>query len=192
MIRVENVTRCFPVAGGGEVRAVDNLSFHVAAGEVFGLLGPNGAGKTTTLRIILGLLRPTAGQAAIGGWCAATVPDEVKRQVGLVSSSAALYQHLSVREMLLFCADLYQVPPRAARAELERLAHLLDFAEFIDRRCATLSTGQRQRVHLARAPHPPAARAAARRADVRSRRARQPSRRRVHRPRAPPRAKRYC
>ena len=138
MIRVENVMRCFPVAGGGEVRAVDNLSFHVAAGEVFGLLGPNGAGKTTTLRIILGLLRPTAGQAAIGGWCAATVPDEVKRQVGLVSSSAALYQHLSVREMLLFCADLYQVPPCAAR-ELERLAHLLDFAEFIDCRCVTLT-----------------------------------------------------
>jgi sodium transport system ATP-binding protein len=151
MIRVENVTRCFSVAGGGEVRAVDDLSFHVAAGEVFGLLGPNGAGKTTTLRIILGLLRPTAGRAAIDGWCAATSPDEVKRRVGLVSSNAALYQHLTVKEMLLFCADLYQVPPAEARAELERLARLLDFAEYLHRRCATLSTGQRQRVNLARA-----------------------------------------
>jgi ABC-2 type transport system ATP-binding protein/sodium transport system ATP-binding protein len=151
MIRVENVTRCFPIAGGGEVRAVDGVSFQVAAGEVFGLLGPNGAGKTTTLRIILGLLRPTAGRAEIGGFCAATSPDEVKRQVGLVSSSAALYQHLTVREMLLFCADLYQVPPAAARAELERLAWLLGFSEILGRRCATLSTGQRQRVHFARA-----------------------------------------
>jgi sodium transport system ATP-binding protein len=151
MIRVENVTRCFPVAGGAEVRAVDGLSFQVGAGEVFGLLGPNGAGKTTTLRIILGMLRPNAGQATIGGWCAATSPDEVKRQVGLVSSSAALYQHLSVREMLLSCADLYQVPPLAARAELQRLAGLLGFAEILERRCATLSTGQRQRVHFARA-----------------------------------------
>lgn len=151
MIRVENVTRCYPVAGGTEVRAVDDLSFHVAAGEVFGLLGPNGAGKTTTLRIILGLLRPSAGQASIGGWSSAAAPDEVKRQVGLVSASAALYQHLTVREMLLFCADLYHVPPKAARDELERLARLLDFTGYLDRRCATLSTGQRQRIHLARA-----------------------------------------
>ena len=151
MIRVENVTRCFSVAGGTEVRAVDNVSFAVQAGEVFGLLGPNGAGKTTTLRIILGLLHPTAGQATIGGYSATTAPDAVKRQVGLVSASAALYQHLTVREMLLFCADLYQVPPVEAEAELSRLAGLLGFVEILHRRCGTLSTGQRQRVHLARA-----------------------------------------
>jgi sodium transport system ATP-binding protein len=151
MIEVEHVTRCFPIPGGGEVRAVDDLSFRVAAGEVFGLLGPNGAGKTTTLRIILGLLQPTAGRAAIGGFCATASPQEVKRQVGLVSASAALYQHLTVSEMLLFCADLYQVPPARARAELERLAWLLGLTEILSRRCATLSTGQRQRVNLARA-----------------------------------------
>jgi ABC-2 type transport system ATP-binding protein/sodium transport system ATP-binding protein len=151
MIQVENLTRCFDTVGGGEVRAVDGVSFQVAAGEVFGLLGPNGAGKTTTMRIILGLLRPTSGRASIGGYDSATAPDEVKRQVGLVSASAALYQHLTVREMLLFCADLYRVPPAAARAELAQLAALLDFEEILPRRCATLSTGQRQRVHFARA-----------------------------------------
>jgi ABC-2 type transport system ATP-binding protein/sodium transport system ATP-binding protein len=151
MIEVENLTRCFPTPGGGEVRAVDGVSFHVAAGEVFALLGPNGAGKTTTLRIILGLLRPTSGHASIGGHDSATAPEAVKRQVGLVSASAALYHHLTVREMLLFCADLYQVPPDAARAELARLAALFDFEEILGRRCATLSTGQHQRVHLARA-----------------------------------------
>src|SRR5262252_6157860 len=151
MIRVENVTRVFPVAGGSEVRAVDGLSFHVATGEVFGLLGPNGAGKTTTLRIILGLLRPSTGQVTIGGCSSATAPDAVKRQIGLVSSGAALYQHLTVREMLLFCADLYQTPPAEAHAELLRLAHLLDFTDIFHRPCATLSTGQRQRVNLARA-----------------------------------------
>jgi ABC-2 type transport system ATP-binding protein/sodium transport system ATP-binding protein len=69
----------------------------------------------------------------------------------LVSASAALYQHLTVREMLLFCADLYQVPPSKARAELERLAALLGLVDLLHRRCGTLSTGQRQRVHLARA-----------------------------------------
>lgn len=151
MIQVENVTRSYPVPGGSEVRAVDGVSFHVAAGEVFGLLGPNGAGKTTTLRIILGLLRPSTGQATIGGYSSATAPDDVKRQVGLVSASAALYQHLTVREMLLFCADLYQTPPAEAHAELLQLARLLDFRDILGRRCATLSTGQRQRVNLARA-----------------------------------------
>jgi sodium transport system ATP-binding protein len=151
MIRVENVTRSFTAAGGGQVRAVDDVSFHVAAGEVFGLLGPNGAGKTTTLRIILGLLRPTGGKASIGGKCVAATPNEVKRQVGIVSSTAALYQHLTVREMLLFCADLYGTPPKPAREELERLAEEFGFKDFIHRRCGTLSTGQRQRVNLARA-----------------------------------------
>ena len=151
MICVENVTRRFAAPGGAEVLAVDDVSFRVGAGEVYGLLGPNGAGKTTTLRIILGLLRPSAGQASINGYRASEFPDEVKRHVGLVSASAGLYQHLSVREMLLFCADLYGVRPQDARAELGRLAHLLDLGEILGRRCAALSTGQRQRVQLARA-----------------------------------------
>jgi ABC-2 type transport system ATP-binding protein/sodium transport system ATP-binding protein len=151
VIQVENLTRRFDVAGGGEVLAVDGVSFHVGAGEVYGLLGPNGAGKTTTLRMLLGLLRPSAGYAAIAGFRSSEHPDEVKRFVGLVSTSAGLYQHLSVREMLLFFADLYGVAPATAASELGRLAHLLGLEELLHRRCATLSTGQKQRVNLARA-----------------------------------------
>jgi ABC-2 type transport system ATP-binding protein/sodium transport system ATP-binding protein len=154
MIQVEGLTRRFAVAGGSqqrEVLAVDDVSFTVSAGEVFGLLGPNGAGKTTTLRILLGLLRPSAGWASIGGYRSSEFPDEVKRRVGLVSASAGLYPHLSVREMLLFFADLYGVPPSKASDELGRLAHLLGLDELLHRRCITLSTGQKQRVNLARA-----------------------------------------
>lgn len=151
MIQVHDLTRRFDVSGGGEVVAVDNVSFAVAAGEVYGLLGPNGAGKTTTLRMLLGLLRPSSGQAVIGGFNSWEHPDEVKRFVGLVSTSAGLYQHLSVREMLLFFADLYAVAPAQAEQELNRLAHLLGLADLLHRRCATLSTGQKQRVNLARA-----------------------------------------
>jgi sodium transport system ATP-binding protein len=150
MIQVEGLTRRFRVPGG-EVLAVDDLSFTVGPGEVYGLLGPNGAGKTTTLRMLLGLLRPTAGRATIEGFSSLEHPDEVKRRVGLVSATAGLYPHLSVREMLLFFADLYGVPFSGAAGELLRLADLLGLRELLSRRCSTLSTGQKQRVNLARA-----------------------------------------
>jgi sodium transport system ATP-binding protein len=151
MIQVEHLTKRFPLPGGKSVLAVDDLSFAVQPGEVYGLLGPNGAGKTTTLRMILGLLLPTTGQASIAGFGSAQHPDEVKRRVGLVAANAGLYPGLTVREMLLFFADLYAVPPSDAADELARLSRLLGLDDILDRRCANLSTGQRQRVNLARA-----------------------------------------
>lgn len=151
MIEVQELSKSFPLAGGRELLAVDNVSFSVQAGEVYGLLGPNGAGKTTTLRMILGLLRPTSGRASIAGFRSSESPDEVKRRVGLVSANSGVYQYLSPREMLLFFADLYGVPPDAAASELERLNRVLGLSEFLDRSCGTLSTGQKQRVNLARA-----------------------------------------
>ncbi len=151
MIEVHQLTKRFPLPGGREIVAVNRVSFTVGAGEVYGLLGPNGAGKTTTIRMILGLLRPSSGHAAIAGFRSSRFPDEVKRRVGLVSAGAGLYQQLTVREMLLFFADLYGVDPDEAAAELGRLADLLGLTEFLGQRCATLSTGQKQRVNLARA-----------------------------------------
>jgi ABC-2 type transport system ATP-binding protein/sodium transport system ATP-binding protein len=151
MIVVDELTKRFPLAAGGSLLAVNRLSFTVQPGEVYGLLGPNGAGKTTTLRMLLGLLEPTSGQASIAGFGSSQFPDEVKRRVGYVSANAGLYQGLTVREMLLFFADLYAVPDSLAERELDRLRHLLALDDFLDRRCAHLSTGQRQRVSLARA-----------------------------------------
>ncbi len=151
MIEVHQLTKRFPLPGGGEVVAVRDLTFTVGAGEVYGLLGPNGAGKTTTLRMLLGLLSPTSGQASIAGFTSDKAPDEVKRRVGLVSASAGLYTGLTVHAMLLFFADLYAVPLVQAKADLERLSVLLGFADLLGRRCGTLSTGQKQRVNLARA-----------------------------------------
>src|SRR5262245_6093293 len=151
MIDVRELTKTFPLAGGAELTAVDRVSFSVDGGEVYGLLGPNGAGKTTTLRMLLGLLRPTAGYAAIGGFRSVEFPDEVKRRVGLVAANTGLYQYLSAREMLLFFADLYGVPTSDVRRALSRMVQLLALAAIVDVPCATLSTGQRQRVKLARA-----------------------------------------
>lgn len=150
MISVNELTRHFR-SNGGTIVAVDRLTFQVRSGEVYGLLGPNGAGKTTTLRMILGLLAPTSGDAIVQGFKATSQPDEVKRRIGLVSASSGLYQWLTPREMLLFFADLYGVAPSRARARLDELLALFDLSKFIDQRCATLSTGQKQRVTLARA-----------------------------------------
>lgn len=151
MIQVQELTKTFSLPGGRELTAVDGVSFSVAAGEVYGLLGPNGAGKTTTLRMLLGLLHPTRGHASIGGFRSVDFPDEVKRRVGLVSANAGLYQYLTASEMLLFFADLYGVKPSEARSELARLSELLGLKDFVNQPCSTLSTGQRQRVNLARA-----------------------------------------
>jgi ABC-2 type transport system ATP-binding protein/sodium transport system ATP-binding protein len=150
MIIVDELSRNF-TSSGKTIVAVDRLSFTVKEGEVYGLLGPNGAGKTTTLRMILGLLQPTGGDATVNGFRVSQFPDEVKRRIGLVSASAGLYQWLTPREMLLFFSDLYSVDPAEARERLAMLTDLLDLRRFLDQRCSTLSTGQKQRVTLARA-----------------------------------------
>jgi ABC-2 type transport system ATP-binding protein/sodium transport system ATP-binding protein len=150
MISVHELTKRF-YSSGREIVAVNRVSFGVAAEEVYGLLGPNGAGKTTTIRMIVGLLPPDSGYAEVGGFRTSERPDEVKTRIGLVAASAGLYPSLTVREMLLFFADLYAVPLTQAQRELERLASLFQLTGFLNQRCATLSTGQRQRVTLARA-----------------------------------------
>jgi ABC-2 type transport system ATP-binding protein/sodium transport system ATP-binding protein len=150
MITIHELTKCFH-AGGIPIVAVDHVSFTVPAGEIYGLLGPNGAGKTTTIRMIVGLLRPDHGYAEVAGYRTSDEPDEVKSRVGLVAANDGVYPWLTVREMLLFFADLYGLEPHEARENLRSLAQLFDLASHLDRRCSLLSTGQRQRVILARA-----------------------------------------
>ena len=150
MIIVEQLSKTFE-SEGREIRAVDRVSFRVDPGEVYGLLGPNGAGKTTTLRMILGLLRSDTGFAEVEGYRSTLHPNEVKARIGFVSANAGLYQWLTVRELLNFFADLYGVPHDEVAQNIDRLDALFSIGPFIDQRCSTLSTGQRQRVTLARA-----------------------------------------
>ncbi len=149
MISAENLTKQFNVRGVPLV-AVNNLSFRVSSGEVYGLLGPNGAGKTTTLRMIMGLLEPDSGYVEIGGVRSTQKSSDMRKQLGLISTNDGVYPWLSVREMLMYFADLYAVDQALARQRLDELADLLDLRGFIDQRCSTLSTGQKQRVTLAR------------------------------------------
>ncbi|MEM6978754.1 MAG: ATP-binding cassette domain-containing protein [Planctomycetota bacterium] len=135
---------------GQTVLAVDDLSFEVAPRQVYGLLGPNGAGKTTTLRMILGLLAPDSGSARVGDVETAVDSVAAKSKLGFVSANDGVYPWLTVREMLLYFADLYAVPPGVANDQLSHLAEVMEIETLLDRRAGSLSTGQRQRVTLVR------------------------------------------
>lgn len=149
VLRAVELTKWFSVPTG-KILAVDNISLQVNPGEVYGLMGPNGAGKTTTLRMVLGLLSPDSGYTEVDGFRTDNDPEKVKSRLGFVSASDGVYPWLTVREMLLFFADLYAVPPDTAEQRLEELARLLNISELLDRRAGALSTGQRQRVTLVR------------------------------------------
>jgi sodium transport system ATP-binding protein len=149
MIAVTGLRKQFLVRGQPLI-AVDGISFRVGNGEVFGLLGPNGAGKTTTLRMIMGLLEPDEGVVEIGGVRTDKDASQIRRELGLISTNDGVYPWLTVREMLMYFADLYAVDVPVARERLEELAELLGIGSFLDQRCSTLSTGQKQRVTLAR------------------------------------------
>ncbi|MEM7783571.1 MAG: ATP-binding cassette domain-containing protein [Planctomycetota bacterium] len=150
MISVVRLSRTFS-SSKKTVIAVDDVSFEVATGEVYGLLGPNGAGKTTMMRMILGLLRPDQGYAQIAGFRSDEEPDEVKRLVGFVSASAGVYQWLTGREMLAFFGEIYGMTGQEIADRTSALSDILDLRDFLDQGCATLSTGQKQRLSLARA-----------------------------------------
>ena len=131
----------------GEVRAVDGISFAVAAGEVFGLLGHNGAGKTTTIRMLTGRTRPTSGSAAIAGFDVAAERERVKPLINLVFEDQNLYARFSGRDNLRIFADLYGAP----RSRVEGLLATVGLSEAAGRKIKTYSTGMKQRLLIARA-----------------------------------------
>ncbi|MCC9641433.1 ATP-binding cassette domain-containing protein [Rhodopirellula sp. JC740] len=149
MLQIDSLTKRFSIESG-TVLAVDGLSLKVSPGEVFGLLGPNGAGKTTTLRMVLGLLEPDEGFAEVAGIRTSSDPFLAKSKLGFVSASDGVYPWLTVREMLLYFADLYGVDPSLAATRLQELAEVMQIQPLLDRRSGGLSTGQRQRVTLVR------------------------------------------
>jgi ABC-type multidrug transport system ATPase subunit len=151
MIRVEGLTKVFPNPDGSEKTAVDHISFEVQPAEIYGLLGPNGAGKTTTLRMISGLLRPTAGRVWIDGLEVTGQLDQVKRRIGYLTSNTGLYARLSPLEMLDYFAVLYSIPRAQASRRIAELAEWLGMGSYLKLRCGALSTGQKQRVSIARA-----------------------------------------
>lgn len=142
-IRVDGLTRRFAA-----LTAVDGLSFSVARGELFGLVGPDGAGKTTTMRMLAGVLRPTAGEANVGGVSVVRDPDGVKTRIAYMSQRFGLYADLTVAENLDFYADLYRVPKDERTARLGRLFRFSGLDPFRDRLAGKLSGGMKQKLGL--------------------------------------------
>lgn len=142
-LALRSLTRKF-----GSLAAVDGLTFDVAAGELFGLVGPDGAGKTTTLRMLAGVLRPSSGDAMVGGVSVAKDPEGVKHRIAYMSQRFGLYADLTVRENIDFYADLYAVPDAERPARLERLYHFSRLGPFEHRLAGKLSGGMKQKLSL--------------------------------------------
>jgi ABC-2 type transport system ATP-binding protein len=133
----------------GATNALSGVSFTVAKGEVFGLLGPNGAGKTTTIKILLTLLRPTAGRARVAGFDVLSERDAVRRSVGWVPQERAVDPQLTARENLRFIAGLHHLSRRDTRRRADELLGLVDLAADADRLVRDYSGGMRRRLELA-------------------------------------------
>jgi sodium transport system ATP-binding protein len=146
MIQVHNLTKTF-----GKVTAVDNVSFTVPAGQVYGLLGPNGAGKTTTLRILATLLQPDTGTATVNGYDIKKDPERVRSSIGVVNGGMGLYDRLTGREILHYFGKFYGMKRHDIDRRIRELDGLLDLGETLTRQTSGFSTGMKQKVVIARA-----------------------------------------
>jgi sodium transport system ATP-binding protein len=150
MIEVKGLSRSFNDSKRGTVKAVDNVTFSVAKGEIFGLLGPNGAGKSTTLRLISTLLSPTSGTATINGFDIATHATEVRRQIGFLTGDMGLYERFSPRETMMYFGRLASVREEDLVRRSSELIDRLGMKEFADVHCGKLSSGMKQKTAIAR------------------------------------------
>lgn len=146
MIEVEGLSKDF-----GRVKAVDDVSFEVGAGEVFGLLGPNGAGKTTTLRILATLLRADGGRAVVNGLNVEKEAERVRKSVGVVNGGMGLYDRLTGREVLHYFGRFYGLSRNEIDARIKALDALLELSTTLDRATGGFSTGMKQKLVIARA-----------------------------------------
>jgi sodium transport system ATP-binding protein len=151
MIEVLDLVKEYRAGDGAVVRAVDGVSFRVDRGEMVGLLGGNGAGKTTTMRILATLLRPTSGTARVAGHDVVADPLGVRRHLGYVSTTTGVPDRLTPREVLDSFGRIHGMDGDRIAPRIAELARVLDLGGFLDRPCGRLSSGQRQRVSLARA-----------------------------------------
>lgn len=145
VIEAKNLTKQFK-----QVLAVDNVSFSVKKGEIFGLLGPNGAGKSTTIRMLTTLTKPTDGKAFVNGYDVVKEAKMVRKNIGLVSEKTILYDRLTAMENLMFFARLNNLDTTDAKKRSERLLEMVEMTEWKNARVGSFSTGMKQRINVIR------------------------------------------
>ena len=146
LIEVKNLTKCY-----GKHLAVDNLSFTVEKGQIYGFLGPNGAGKSTTMNIMTGYLGATKGEVLIDGHDILKEPEEAKRCIGYLPEQPPLYLEMTVMEYLRFAAELKKIPKEDMEIQIEKAMRLTRLSDVRGRLISNLSKGYKQRVGLAQA-----------------------------------------
>jgi ABC-2 type transport system ATP-binding protein len=145
IIKVENLVKKF-----GQLVAVDNISFTVAPGEIFGFLGPNGAGKTTTINILCTLAKPTSGQAIVNGFDVVRQQSQVRQSIGLVFQDPSLDERLSGLQNLHFHALVYNVPSSVRQQRIEQVLRMMELWDRRHSEVRTYSGGMKRRLELAR------------------------------------------
>lgn len=142
-VSLRGLTRRF-----GDFTAVDRVTLDVARGEIFGFLGPNGAGKSTTIRMLCGILPPSAGSGTVAGFDIASQSEQIKTQIGYMSQKFSLYEDLTVEENIDFYSGIYRIPAEKKRQRKEWVIEMAGLTEQRQARTATLSGGWKQRLAL--------------------------------------------
>ncbi|MCD6166359.1 ABC transporter ATP-binding protein [candidate division KSB1 bacterium] len=146
MIELKNLTRSF----NGLV-AVDNVSLFIPSGQICGYLGPNGAGKTTTVKMLTGMLKPTSGTALVDGFDILQQPLEVKKRIGYVPESGALYENLTPLEYLQLVGRLYHMDEKVLEEKIDEFLRLFKLWEHKNQRMKTFSKGMKQKIVISAA-----------------------------------------
>jgi ABC-2 type transport system ATP-binding protein len=153
MIRIESLTKEYdlPTGKAGQIVAADRLSLAIPAGEIFGLVGPNGAGKTTTLKMLCGLLTPTAGRVTVNEVDVEQHPEDAQKHIGYLADFFSCYDDLKVWEYLDFFASAYKMDPARIPPRIEEVIRLMGLEPKRDAMVAGLSRGMKQRLGIGRA-----------------------------------------
>ena len=144
IVTAENLSKTF-----GKLKAVDNVSFEISEGEIFGFLGPNGAGKSTTINMLTTLLKPSSGSAEVCGYNVYKNANDVRRNVGVVPQEYTADEDMTGHQNIMLCADLYGLPRSNSEPHAEELLRLVELKDAADRKVSTYSGGMRRRLELA-------------------------------------------